>query len=154
MWVFFSRVVHPDVSVPAHTQKEEGMLTKKFAVVACLVVLGAIAVAADASFGVRHTNYITFSKPVRLPGTVLGSGTYIFELPVPDSAHSVVSVLSVDRKHVYYTGHTVSMTRPEGMPRDQVISLAEARADAPAPVRVWWPLGERNGHQFMYPDAR
>jgi hypothetical protein len=147
-------VVDQYVSVSAHIQKEEGMLTRKIAVVACLIVLGAIAAAADASFGVRHTNFITFSKPVRLPGTVLGSGTYIFELPIPDGTHSVVSVMSVDRKHVYYTGHTIPVNRPAGMPNDQVISLAEARADAPTPIRAWWPLGQSTGHEFTYANGR
>ena len=129
-------------------------MLRKAVVVACLA--GAAAMALSPSLTaetVARTNYITFSKPVRLPGVVLGSGTYIFELPDPISAWDVVTVKSADRKRVYYTGLTRGVVRPHDMPKTQMVSLAEARPDAPVPVRIWWPIGEQMGREFNY-DGR
>jgi hypothetical protein len=129
-------------------------MLRKAVVVACLA--GAAAMALSSSLTAEtfaRTNYITFSKPVRLPGVALGSGTYIFELPDPISAWDVVTVKSADRKRVYYTGLTRAVVRPFDMPKTQIVSLAEARPDAAVPVRIWWPIGEQMGREFNY-DGR
>ncbi len=55
--------------------------------------------------------YLTFNKPVSLPGVSLGSGTYIFQL-LDQSGHNVVRVLSRDRRINHYTGLTYSVDRP------------------------------------------
>jgi hypothetical protein len=128
----------------------------KAVVVASLIALVGLATSSSAigADTFARTTYITFSKPVRLPGVVLGSGTYIFELPDPISAWDVVSVLSRDRQRVYYTGLTRPIVRPAGLPPDQVVSLGEAPADAAVPIRVWWPIGERTGREFNYSARR
>ena len=126
-------------------------MLRKAVVVACLIFVAAMAVSASMTAETfARTNYITFSKPVRLPGVVLGSGTYIFELPDPIGAYEVVTVKSADRHRVYYTGITRIVDRPRGMPETQVISVAEARPDAAVPIRVWWPKYEPTGREFNY----
>lgn len=132
------------------------MVIGKAVVAASLIALVGLATSSSAigADTFARTNYITFSKPVRLPGVVLGSGTYIFELPDPVGAWDVVSVLSRDRQRVYYTGLTRPVVRPHGMRPDQVVSLGEAPADAATPIRVWWPMGERTGREFNYAFKR
>ena len=43
---------------------------------------------------VQHPTYMTFSRPVSLPGVTLGSGTYIFEFANPRSGSDVLRVVS------------------------------------------------------------
>jgi hypothetical protein len=96
-----------------------------------------------------HTDYLTFSAPVGLPGVTLGSGTYIFELAEPDGAHDLVRVFSRDRKTLYLTTYTYPVSRPEVVPGKQFVSFHEAAADGPTPIAVWWSDGLA-GRQFVY----
>ncbi len=96
------------------------------------------------------TTYLTFNRPVGLPGVALGTGTYIFELADPGNL-TVVRVMDRDRKRVYYTGFTHEIRRPAGLPSDRMVSFGEAPAGAVQPITVWWPLDETTGRQFIYP---
>ena len=130
-------------------------MLRKAVVATCIAVFASMALSAPmTAHHLNSPNYITFSKPVRLPGVVLGSGTYIFESPDPMSAFDVVTVRSADRRHLYYMGMTHLVERPKGMAEKTVISLEEARPDVPAPVKVWWPIGESTGRQFLYDKKR
>ena len=94
--------------------------------------------------------YVTFNRPVALPGVSLGSGTYIFELPDPIGAWDIVRVSSRDRRVVFLTAFTRVVDRPHGMSPDQVISFGEAAPNVPQPIKTWWPAGESTGRQFTY----
>ena len=131
------------------------MLMRRAVVVACLLAIVGVTVSSPSDADTyRRTNYITFSKPVRLPGVVLTPGTYIFELPDPMGAWDVVSVSSRDHQRVYYTGLTHAVRRPAGLPLDRVVSFDEAPANAAVPIRTWWPIGDSSGRQFQYPSER
>ena len=127
------------------------MVSRKSLVTAlAAIVLGlATAVSIGASVSDNHTMYLTFSRPVALPGVALGSGTYIFEMPEPLGAHNLVRVLSRDRKIVYLTAFTNPVERPNGLPRDQRISFKEAAPSRPLPIAVWWPENS-TGREFVY----
>jgi hypothetical protein len=131
------------------------MLMRRAVVFACLLAIVGLTVSSPSDADTfRRTNYITFNKPVRLPGVVLTPGTYIFELPEPMDAWDVVRVSSRDRQHVYYSGFTYAVSRPAGLPHDRVVSFDEAPANAALPIRTWWPIGESTGRQFKYADNR
>jgi hypothetical protein len=106
--------------------------------------------ATHASGNHNRTVYLTFNRPVGLPGLALGSGTYAFELAEPTDAWSVVRVMSADRSKVYFSAFTIPIDRPAGMPRNQLMSFTETRTDAVSPIAAWWPLGESTGRQFVY----
>ena len=123
------------------------------------MTLGVVLVGLSAPVPTRASNgfddlnrmmYVSFNKPVALPGVALGAGTYIFELPDPIGAWNVVRVSSSDRRRVYLTAFTRVVDRPRGMSSDQPISFAEASAKAPQPIKAWWPAGESTGRQFIY----
>jgi hypothetical protein len=95
-------------------------------------------------------NTLTFSKEVALPGVVLPAGTYRFEVANPDSSADVVRVSSRNGR-VHYMGFTLRVQRPDGLTRDRAVTFQEARRDEPVPILAWYPLGEANGHQFIYP---
>jgi hypothetical protein len=128
------------------------MVSRKLCmIVLALTALGfATTASTQASVGAYHTEYLTFSRPVGLPGVTLGSGTYIFELADPDRAHDLVRVFSRDRKTLYLTAYTYPVSRPEIAPGTQFVSFHEAGHDAPLPIAVWWSDGLA-GRQFVYP---
>jgi hypothetical protein len=97
------------------------------------------------------TTYLTFSRPVALPGIALGSGTYIFEIANPDTTADVVRVMSRDRSIAYFMGLTRPIARPRNVHRTQNVSLGETAAGAAPPVTVWWPEYESTGREFVYP---
>jgi len=111
---------------------------------------GILIVAASVSAtSIDRTNYMTFSGPFALPGVSLPAGTYIFESPLDDSL-DVVRVKSRDGRHVYFSGFTQTVERPWERAATARIVLGEAVSGAPTPVKVWFPAGRRQGHQFIY----
>ena len=98
----------------------------------------------------EHTNYVTFSRGVALPGVELAAGTYIFETPTNSMSNSVVRVSSRDRKKVYLTAFTRQVSRPNADRGKVLITLGEATSGAVPPVSAWFPIGESVGHQFIY----
>src|SRR5580765_3013591 len=110
---------------------------------AAITMTAAIAAGMAATALVRaeqanRTQYLTFSAPVALPGVTLHSGTYIFEVPEPDSAPDIVRVTSRDRKIVFLTAFTRSVDRPSSVPLTQLVSLREVTPIQPIPIAVWW----------------
>jgi hypothetical protein len=116
-----------------------------------MTLLGLSTVApTGAASNVTHVAYLTFSRPVQLPGVVLNAGTYIFEQPNPLGAWDFVRVSSRDRKTVYLTAYTRRVERPRGVPADQMVSFGESRSNTPRPIVAWWPIDQSLGHQFVY----
>lgn len=128
------------------------MVNRKLVWTACGVSLFVLALMppAAATTTSSRTTYLTFSKPVRLPGVALGAGTYIFELAAPMSAGGIVRVLSSDRKRAYFMGFTHSVRRPHGLRADALVSFGESAANVAPPITVWWPTGEGEGRSFIY----
>ena len=100
--------------------------------------------------GASRASYVTFNRPVMMPGAELSAGTYIFELAAPHSNLNLVRVSSRDRTKIYLTAFTLIVDRPAGMPEDRTVTLGEARAGAAPPVRTWFPSKTGSGHQFIY----
>jgi hypothetical protein len=100
----------------------------------------------------ERTTYLTFSRSVRLPGVTLDAGTYVFELADPYNAAGVVRVLSRDRRTPYFMGFTNATERPRGLRLDASVSFGESAAGVAPPITAWWPIGERTGRAFIYPD--
>ena len=112
-------------------------------------VLVAVLLAATAHARIDgHTNHVTFSGPVALPGIGLGTGTYIFERT--DADPRLVRVFNRDRSRVYFTGFTHAVARPAGLHRDRIVTFAEGRPGVPPRVAAWYPVGTSTGYQFLY----
>jgi len=128
------------------------MFSRKRLLTALGVVILGLATTASIGAGVNDndTMYVSFNRPVALPGVSLGSGTYVFER-LDMHADSVVRVLSRDRRIVYFTAFTYAVNRPAGLKRDHVISFAEASPNVPQPITIWWPE-DSPGRQFIYPE--
>ena len=101
-------------------------------VVRAVVGVGALMVAlvlvqhvAAASISAR-TTYLTFNRPMELPGVMLEPGTYIFELAEPMGSSGAVHVLKGDRRTPVYMGFTHLVERPSGLRLEGTVSLSEA----------------------------
>ena len=97
-----------------------------------------------------HVNYLTFNRPVALPGVVLPAGAYTFEAGPGGRSRDIVMVMSRDGRGRLYLGFTREVRRPAGMPVNGTISFGEAPADQPVPIAAWFPIGQESGHQFLY----
>ena len=131
------------------------MLNRRLVLSACCLAFLTLATVSPNGAGAvdQKTMKVTFSHPFRLPGVGLPPGSYLFELPSPNSAWDVVQVLSGDRRQVYFMGYTRIIPRPDGLSRNQVVSLGESVSGAPMPVTVWYPDNESTGRQFIYPQG-
>ena len=126
------------------------LLHKSRAIVFALTVFGLTATASmQTTFDTRHTEYLTFNRPVGLPGVTLGTGTYIFEFANPEGAHDMVRVLSRDRKIVYLTAYTYAANRSEILPGTQYVSFVETAPESVLPIAVWWS-SNLAGREFVY----
>src|SRR5262245_13822303 len=129
------------------------MFSRKSLVPALALTILSVAttVSVGASANAKHTMYVSFNRPVSLPGVTLRSGTYIFETPDPSSDHDLVRVLSRDRSMVFLTTFTRAVYRPAGLKGNQVITFGERSPEGTLPVLTWWPE-DSHGHQFIYPN--
>jgi hypothetical protein len=96
--------------------------------------------------------YLTFNRPVQIPGVTLHAGTYSFRLANPATSRNVLQVLSNDGAIVYATFHTMPDSRTVVTP-EPVVSFRETPAGVPAAVKSLFYGGEHNGYEFMYPKG-
>jgi hypothetical protein len=127
------------------------MFSRKSFVVLVAATLVTLATTTSIHAGVTENRrtFLTFNRPVALPGVALGSGTYIFEMADPIGAYGAVRVLSRDRKIVYLTAFTHEVSRPDSMPRDQQVTFGESAPDRPVPISIWWS-DDSVGRKFLY----
>jgi hypothetical protein len=112
-----------------------------------IAVLGVLA-AASAYALTNDTNYVTFSGPVALPGVTLPAGTYTFRTP-SDMDKNVVQVMDRGETKSYYMGITRPVSRPRGGAQ-LLVTIGEASARQVPPIQAWFPLGQTQGHGFIY----
>jgi hypothetical protein len=112
-----------------------------------IAILGVL-VAASAHALTNDTNYVTFSGPIALPGVTLPAGTYVFRTP-SDFDKNIVQVMNRAETASYYMG----ITRPVSRPRrgtGLLVTVGEASARQVPPIQAWFPLGQTEGHAFIY----
>jgi len=123
--------------------------TLKVAAIGGALLLGPVSASSHAWSNSLHRDYITFSGTVALPGVILPAGTYRFEVPEGTLSTGLVSVSSHDGRKVYLTQFTRGIDRPAG--RDSLnVMLGEAAPGTAPQVKVWFPIGEGSGRQFIY----
>ena len=115
-----------------------------------LVGLGGGAARATASARADHLTYLTFSRPVALPGVTLAAGTYAFEVPTADTAGYVVMVRDRARTKPLFTGFTYRTPRPANWSEKRQIVFGESAPGEPAPILAWYPVDNAMGFEFIY----
>lgn len=129
------------------------MLNRRSVLTACgaAILVLAMAVSVNAWGTARRTMHLTFSAPFALPGVSLPAGTYIFER-ADVATRDVVRVSSRDRSHVYLTVFTTLISRPKNLHADRHVLFGEVPRGVTPPIRIWYPMGESIGHQFIYAE--
>jgi hypothetical protein len=96
-----------------------------------------------------HATVITFTQPVEIPGQVLPTGTYLFELADHGTETHVVQIFSSDRRVLYGTFLT-SSTELQEPANDVELTFAESEATAPPVLLKWFYPGSEIGNEFVY----
>ena len=96
-----------------------------------------------------HATKITFTQPVQIPGQVLATGTYLFELADHGTETHVVQIFSSDRSVLYGTFLT-SSTELQEPANDVELTFAESEAGAPPVLLKWFYPGSEIGNEFVY----
>ena len=108
------------------------------------------AAALEAWEPVNGLTYLTFNRPIALPGVTLGAGTYAFEVVNPTTGADVVMVRDRARTRVYFHAITNNIDRSVETGRDGAVLFGETRADRPTPIIAWLPPNSARGHEFIY----
>ncbi len=96
-----------------------------------------------------HATVITFTQPVRIPGQVLPTGTYLFELGDHGTENNVVQIFSSDRTVLYGTFLT-SSTELQDPASDVELTFAQPEAGGPPVLLKWFYPGSEIGNEFVY----
>jgi hypothetical protein len=96
-----------------------------------------------------HATVITFTQPIRIPGQVLPTGTYLFELADHGTEPHVVQIFSSDRSVLYGTFLT-SSTELQEPTDDTEFTLAEPESAGPPVLLKWFYPGSDSGNEFVY----
>ena len=115
---------------------------------AVMVVVSVIPAAAQ--WNQRTT--LSFSGPVKVPGTTLPAGSYVFEMVDPTSMQHVVKIASKDGSQVYTVTHAVPMRRPEAT-EDLVVMFNPTEPGMAPALKGWYAPGSRTGHELLYSEA-
>jgi len=97
--------------------------------------------------------YLTFSKPVQLPGVTLPAGRYRFQLADTQETRRVIKVQSEDGKQQLAMLLTMQ-NQLRDIPKDSVVMFNETAQGQPEAIRSWNYPGERIGYEFIYPRAQ
>jgi len=93
--------------------------------------------------------YLSFSKPIQLPGVTLPAGRYRFELADPVESRRVIKVQSEDGKKQLAMLLTLQNQLSEPA-KDALVLFAETPEGQPEAVRAWFYPGESIGYEFVY----
>ena len=123
-------------------------MTKNKSLLIAGLVIGSFLVAASSGTAglLGRTDYVSIHRAVALPGVVLAPGQYVFE--AVEGRPEIVRVFDRATKRVLYMGFTELIPRPDGV--TNVLSLGEANAGEPVPIKAWFPTGARRGHAFAH----
>ena len=97
--------------------------------------------------------YLTFSKPVQLPGVTLPAGRYRFQLADVEESRRVIKVQSEDgRMQIAMLLSVPNQLRDA--PKDPIVLFKETAQGQPNAIRSWNYPGERIGYEFVYPKEQ
>jgi hypothetical protein len=92
---------------------------------------------------------LSFSQPIRVPGTTLAAGSYIFKLVDSQSNRHIVQVMNTRENRVYATVLAIPDYRLN--PNSQtVVTFGETGSGCAPAVKAWFYPGDNTGNRFVY----
>ncbi len=111
------------------------------------LVLASVVIAATSMAGnMARTDYLTLNRATALPGVVLARGSYVFE--AVEGHPDIVRVSDRATRRVLFMDYVELIPRPRGV--TNALSLGEAPAGEPVPIKAWFPTGSATGHAFKH----
>jgi hypothetical protein len=92
---------------------------------------------------------LTFSAPIRVPGTTLAAGSYIFKLVDSQSSRHIVQIMNVRENKLYSTVLAIPDYRLNPSSHT-VMTFGETGSGCAPAVKVWFYPGDNNGSRFIY----
>jgi len=92
---------------------------------------------------------LSFSQPVRVPGTTLAAGSYIFKLVDSQANRNIVQITNVRENHVYATVLALPDYRLNPSSKT-VVTFGETGAGCASSVKAWFYPGDNAGNRFVY----
>jgi hypothetical protein len=92
---------------------------------------------------------LTFSQPVRVPGTTLAAGTYIFKLVDSQSNRNIVQVANLRENKTYATILAIPDYRLNPSSKT-IVTFGEVGAGCASAVKAWFYPGDNFGSRFVY----
>lgn len=93
---------------------------------------------------------LTFSGPVRVPGTVLPAGEYEFSLMDLKANRHLVEIRRIDDPTVVAVVNAIPIKRQDAK-GTTVLTFAPTVAGSPPAMKAWFYPGSLYGHEFIYP---
>lgn len=100
-----------------------------------------------------HLTRFTFNQPFSIPGVTLPAGTYTFKLADPTGGRRIVQVLDERGMESFALLQALPAYRANDT-QELALSLMDTVPGVPAAIKTWWPLGERTGFEFIYPESQ
>ena len=101
-----------------------------------------------------HTkaSHLTINQPLKVEGTVLPPGEYVFKLTQPDGNHSVVSIYSADGIRLKKV--VIGCSAYRGKVNDKTMfTISEFQAGEPGTLKSWFYRGDNFGVEFPVKKA-
>jgi hypothetical protein len=92
---------------------------------------------------------LSFSQPVRVPGTTLAAGSYIFKLVDSQANRNIVQITNVRENHTYATILALPDYRLNPSSKT-VVTFGETGAGCAQAVKAWFYPGDNAGNRFVY----
>jgi hypothetical protein len=92
---------------------------------------------------------LSFSQSIRVPGTTLAAGSYIFKLVDSQANRHIVQVMNTRENKVYAT--ILALPDYRLNPNSQtVVTFGEVGAGCAPAVKAWFYPGDNTGNRFVY----
>jgi hypothetical protein len=97
-----------------------------------------------------ETTYFTFSEPVKVPGTVLPAGTYVFRLADTFTNRDIVQIMNPEQTKIFATVVAVPAYRQQPTTKTVITFAASQAPSASEAVQAWFYPLLTYGHKFVY----
>ena len=124
------------------------MTQRYLPLIASTFVLALSTTVVDAAVYNKKTK-LTFSQPVRVPGTVLSAGSYIFKLVDSQSNRNIIQIMNTRENKLYTTVLAIPDYRLNPSSHT-IMTFGETGSGCPAAVKAWFYPGDNSGNRFVY----
>jgi hypothetical protein len=92
---------------------------------------------------------LSFSQPIRVPGTTLAAGSYIFKMVDSQSNRNIIQIMNLRENKLYTTVLAIPDYRLNPSSHT-VMTFGETGAGCAPAVKSWFYPGDNTGNRFVY----